>query len=127
MVEQSGVVTVVQDPLTVAIREDYFTSPSTKGPSSEQLELHPPRAAPGSLDHGKGNTHWGANFGAVYIIAPETAPVTSATPPLKSAPTTFHIDDSGHRDRRYYPLYPPYPPFTRFPEVEFHKFDGSNP
>ena len=59
----------------------------------------------------------------MYTIAPKTDPVTGATPPQKSVPL-IHTDGSGHRDRRYYH---PYPPLTPFPEVEFHKFDGSNP
>lgn len=124
--EPSGGVTIAQPPLTAAIREDHFDSSSVKMPSSAHLELHPPRAASGSLDHDKGSTHRGADFGAVYTIAREPAPVTGATLSPKPAPTLFQSDSSGHRDRRYY-RYPPYTPLTPFPEVEFHKFDGSNP
>ncbi|CAD6264603.1 unnamed protein product [Miscanthus lutarioriparius] len=72
--EQSGEVTIAQPSLTTAIREDHFTSPSVKVPSSAHLEFHPPRAAPGSLDHDKRTSHWGADFKAVYTIAPEPAP-----------------------------------------------------
>jgi hypothetical protein len=57
-------VTITQPPLTKAIREDHFASPSNKAPSSAHLVLSPQRAAPGLLDHR------GADFGAVYTIAP---------------------------------------------------------
>jgi hypothetical protein len=117
--EQSGEVTIAEPSLTAAIQEDHFISPGSKGPSSAHLELHPHRAAPGSLDHGKGHHHRGADFGAVYTIAPETAPVTGANFPHKHASATVHAAGYGHRDRSYYP-YPPYPPITPFPELEFH-------
>ena len=68
--EQSAEVTIAQPLLTMAIQEDHFASPSVKVPSSAHLEFHPPRAAPGSLDHGKRTSHRGADFGAVYTIAP---------------------------------------------------------
>ncbi|CAD6224926.1 unnamed protein product [Miscanthus lutarioriparius] len=125
--EQLGAITFPQPPLTTAIRENHFASPSIKVPSSAHLELLPPRVASGSLDHGKGSTHWGADFGAVYTITPEMALVIGATPPPKSTLVLSHTDGSGYCDRCYYPPYPPYPPTTPFPKVEFHKFDGSNP
>jgi hypothetical protein len=96
--------------------------------SSADLELHPPRAASGSLDHNKSSSHRGADFGAVYIAVPETAPITGAMSSQKPHLSLISVDGSRHRDRRYYPPpYPPYPPPTPIPEVKFHKFDGSNP
>jgi len=123
--EQFGEVTIAQPSLTTAIWEDHFASSSVKAPSSAHLEFHPSRAAPGSLDPGKQTSHRGADFGAVYTIAPEPAPVTGATPTLpKSTPVLLHTYDSRHCDWLHYSHYPP---LTPFPEVEFHKFDGSNP
>jgi hypothetical protein len=122
--EQAGTVTVAHSPLTAAIREDHFASPSVKVPSSAHLEFHPPRAAPGSLDHGKGLSHRGTAFGAVYTVAPEPAPVTGATQPPKSPPLSLTAIGCVPGDRRFYP---PYPSYTLFPDVKFHKFDGTNP
>jgi hypothetical protein len=126
-IEPLGGVTVAQLPLTAAIQENHFASPDGKVPSSAHLELHPPRAASGSFDHGKGSSNQGDDFGTMYTTVPGMAPVTGATPSPNSPPALFHTDGLGHHDRRYYPPYPPYPPITPFPKVEFHKFDGSHP
>jgi hypothetical protein len=122
----AGVVTIATAP--TAHREDIPLSPSAKVPDSAHLESSPHGAASGSLDHGKGSPHRGAAFGAVYTVAPETAPVTGATQLPKSFPSSFPKDDSVFCDRRGYPCYQAYPPPTNpFPDLEFHKFEGSNP
>jgi hypothetical protein len=94
-VEPSGGVTVAQLPLTAAIQENHFASPDSKVPSSAHLELHPPRAASGFLDHGKGSSNQGADFGTMYTTVPRTAPVIGATPSPNSPPALFHTDGLG--------------------------------
>lgn len=114
-----GLVTVTSAPS--APREDLSASPSTKVLDSGHLESSSKRAASGSLDHGTGSTHRGADFKAVYTITPETTSVTGATHLPKSCPILFPKDDYVHHDWCYYP-----PTVTPFPDVEFQKFDGSN-
>jgi hypothetical protein len=60
--EQAGV-TIAATSLTAVIREEHFASPEGKVPSSAHLGLHPPRAASGSLDHGKRSSHRGLASG----------------------------------------------------------------
>jgi hypothetical protein len=97
-------------------------------PSSARLELLPPQAASGSLDHGKSNTHWGADFGTIYTVVPKMAPVTGAKPIQNTSPVLPFVDGSEQHDQYYYMhTYPSYAHPTPFPEVEFHKFDGRNP
>ncbi|CAD6334945.1 unnamed protein product [Miscanthus lutarioriparius] len=93
--EQSGEVTIAQPSLTTAIWEDHFASSSVKAPSSAHLEFHPSRAAPGSLDPGKQTSHRGADFGAVYTIAPEPAPVTALC-------NRFDKDEHNHLLRHFF-------------------------
>jgi hypothetical protein len=109
-------------PLTEAIWEDHIASPSVKVLSSTHLELLPPWAASGSLDHGKLSTHRGPSFRAVYTAAPNPTPVTGATHPPKTISVTINTDGSVHCDRIVYsPVHPP------IPNLEFPTFDGSNP
>lgn len=113
--------------LTESILEDHFTSSGVKAPSSAHLEFHPPRTTCGLLDHGKRSYHRGADFGVVFTTTLETAPVTGATPLPKFTTTQFHVDGLGHLNRCFVHPYPPYLPITPFPEIEFHKFNGSIP
>jgi hypothetical protein len=120
--EPFGGVTIAKPPLTDSVREDHFASLSIKMSSSADLELLPPRVTSGSLDHGK------SGFGVVYTVAPTQNPVTGVhtvqktTHALNSVHGSVHCDHACHSH-----LYQPCPPKTPFPEVEFHKFDGSNP
>jgi hypothetical protein len=114
--EQQEAVTVSSPPLTAAIRENHFASPSFKMPSSAHLELHPPRAASGSLDHGK------SGFGAAYTVAPAQNPIKGATNSPNMLLHHFNSDNIAHCDRILYsPVHPP------IPNLEFPTFDGTNP
>jgi hypothetical protein len=120
----ASIVTIASAP--TASREDLPTSLSAKMLDSAHLELSPQGAASGSLDHGMVSPHRGAAFGAMYTVAPEPAPVIGAMPLPKYSTILFPKDEVMHRDRLCYTPYPYPHPTNTFPDMEFHKFDGSN-
>ncbi|CAD6253442.1 unnamed protein product [Miscanthus lutarioriparius] len=116
-----GSVTIAQ-PSPSTGREEISASPGEKVLGSTHLEPTLKGAASGSLDHGKGSTHRGASFGAVYTVAPNPTPVTGAMKLPKTPPIAYNLDDSVPRDWLIYtPVHPP------IPSIEFLTFDGSNP
>ena len=106
-------------PITTSIREDHFASPSKQVLNSARLEFSPSRAAPGSLDHSK------LGYGVVLTTAP-TQPSGTGAKSLHTKVSPLHTEYPEQPDPYYY-HYPMYSTATPFPEVEFHKFDGTNP